>query len=418
MRKQKKNKAARRRGEIIQASDTAVLRQLVERLASARPDVRRECLEFLRQHAVLAPPAKADAEAEAVFALWEELEPDLAELDEYGGGDHNTQDYVGELLYELFTKLKKCHLTSDDRRLLLEKVLPYIRSGNAGMDDALYDVAYAACSDKEDWRYLAQRLEGLGKDWPLDHARRIYRRIGDRDKFLALRSRRMEYGADYHDLATFYWEQGDREQALAVAREGIRKGKGRMDELRIFLADRAKESGDRQGYLELQFSQATERLSLTSYQSFKQLCSAEEWQTIEPRMHAATANAWPQERLKIHMHREEYDQAIRVLTTLPYPDSRYGADDAIKIAAQLEQKYPDQVLAFYMSGLGNLNQNAPRETYAHKAKAAEKVRHMWVDVIKAPAKWEAWAKRVKTLNLRRSALQQEFAKVVRDWSTL
>lgn len=418
MRKQKKNKAASRLGEIIQASDTAVLRQLVERLASARPDVRRECLDFLQQHVALAPPAKADAEAETVFALWQELEPDLAELDEYGGGDHDTEDHVGELLYELFTKLKKSHLTSDDRRSLLEEVLPYIRSGNAGMDDALYDVAYAACSDKEDWRHLAQRLEELGKDWPLDHARRIYRKIGDQDKFLALRSRRMEYGADYHDLATFYWEQGDREQALVIAREGMRKGKGRMDELRIFLADRAKESGDRQGYLELQFSQATERLSLASYQAFKKLCSAEEWKTFEPRMHAATAKAWPEQQLKIHMHREEYDQAIRVLTTLPYSDSRYGADDALKIAAQLEQRYPDQVLAFYMLGLGNLNQNAPRETYAHKAKAAEKVRHMWVDIIKAPAKWEAWAKRVKTLNLRRSALQQEFAKVVPDWSTL
>ena len=418
MRKQKKNRAASSLGKIIQASDTVVLRQLVERLASARPDVRRECLEFLQQHAALAPPAKADAEAEAVFALWQELAPDLAELDEYGGGDHDTENYVGELLYELFTKLKKSHLTSDDRRSLLEEVLPYIRSGNAGMDDALYDVAYAACSDKEDWRYLARRLEEFGKDWPLDHARRIYRRIGDRDKFLALRSRRMEYGADYHDLATFYWEEGDREQALAVAREGMREGKGRMDELRIFLADRAKESGDRRGYLELQFSQATERLSLASYQAFKKLCSAEEWKTFEPRIHAATAKAWPQDQLKIHMHRGEYDQAIRVLTALPYPDSRYGADDALKIAAQLEQTYPDQVLAFYMSALGNLDQNAPRETYAHKAKAAEKVRHMWVDVIKAPAKWKAWAKWVKTLNLRRSAFQEEFAKVVPDWSTL
>jgi hypothetical protein len=135
-------------------------------------------------------------------------------------------------------------------------------------------------------------------------------------------------------------------------------------------------------------------------------------------MHAATAKAWPEQQLKIHMHREEYDQAIRVLTTLPYPDSRYGADDALKIAAQLEQTYPDQVLAFYMSALGNLDQNAPRETYAHKAKAAEKVRHMWVDVIKAPAKWKAWAKWVKTLNLRPSAFQEEFAKVVPDWSTL
>lgn len=405
-------------GELVRAADAAVLGQLVERLAGTRADVRRESLEFLQKHVPSTVQAKADTEAAALFALWQELEPDLAELDEYGGGDHDTEDHVGELLYELFTKLQRSRIAREDRRSLLEEVLPYIRSGNAGMDDALYDVAYAACRDNQDWRYFAQSLEELGKDWPLDHARRIYRKIGDREKYLSLRSRSMEYGADYHDLATFYWEQGDWQQALEVAREGMRKAEGRMDELRAFLADRAKESGDRQGYLELQFSQATDELALASYKSFRKLCSAEEWKTFEPRMLAATAQASSEERLKIHMHRQEYDQAIRVLSTLRYPDSRYGGDDPLKIAAQLEEKYPDQVLAFYMSGLGNLNQNAQREIYAHKARVARKVCHMWVDVIKKPDKWEAWAKRVKTLNLRRPAFQDEFAKVVPDWNRL
>jgi len=45
---------------------------------------------------------------------------------------------------------------------LLDKVSPYIRNGNAGMDDVLYDVAYAACRDDEDWRDLAERFESLG----------------------------------------------------------------------------------------------------------------------------------------------------------------------------------------------------------------------------------------------------------------
>jgi hypothetical protein len=418
MRNQKRNKVTSRLGELVRAADAGVLGQLVERLTATRPDVRRECLEFLQKHVVSAVQAKADTEAAALFALWEELEPDLAELDEYGGGDHDTEDHVGELLYELSTKLERSRISREDRRSLLEDVLPYIRSGNAGMDDALYDVAYAACCDKEDRRYFAQRLEELGKDWPLDHARRIYRKIGDREKYLALRLRKMKYGADYHDLATFYWEQGDREQALEVAREGMHKAEGRMDELRAFLADRAKESGDRQGYLELQFGQATDKLTLASYQSFRKFCSAEEWKTFEPRMLAATARAWPEERLKIYMHRQEYDQAIGVLSTLRYPDSRYGGDDPLRIAAQLEERYPDQVLAFYMSGLGNLNQNAQRETYAQKARVTQKVRHMWVDVIKRPDKWQAWAKRVKTLNLRRPAFQDEFAKVVPDWNRL
>lgn len=41
--------------------------------------------------------------------------------------------------------------------------------------------------------------------WYTLSARNIYRRIGDRNKYLELRARHMEYGADYHDLATFYW---------------------------------------------------------------------------------------------------------------------------------------------------------------------------------------------------------------------
>jgi hypothetical protein len=189
------------------------------------PETEHTCFEYLRRHVAKTPDAKAEAAAGVVFTLWSEIEPDLAELDEYGGGGHETQDHVGELLYELGEKLQKDTVPRDDRRALLDEVLPYIRSGNAGMDDALYEVAYAACRDDDDLRDLAERFEALGKDWPIDHARRIYRRLGDRENDLALRSHRMKYGVDYHDLATFHWEQGDRQQALEVAREGFAEGR-------------------------------------------------------------------------------------------------------------------------------------------------------------------------------------------------
>ena len=404
--------------QLLQMADTTALRQMVEQLTSTKPDARRECLEFLQKHVALPPEMKAKAETEAIFELWSEAELDLAEPDEYGGGDYDTQDHVSALLYELSEKLKKSLIPREGRRALLDEVLPYIKSGNAGMDDALYEVAYAACRDNEDLRDLAERLEGLGKDWPLDNARRIYRKIGDREKYLALRSHRMEYGLDYHDLATFHWEQGERERALAIAREGLQKAKGRMDELRGFLADRAKESGDRQGYLELHFAQATEALTLASYKAFQNLCKVAEWAGYEPKMLAAVERARPQERLKVHMHREEYDQAINILSKMRYPDDRFGGDDLLKIAARLEERYPDQILAFYMSGLGKLNQSMQRETYAQKAKIAQKVRYMWLDVIKAPEKWEAFARQVKTANLKRPAFQEEFAKLLPGWNAM
>jgi hypothetical protein len=225
---------------LIRAVDATVLGELVSRLAGKGPETYRECLEFLQKHVPLTAEAKADVEAEAVFTLWHQLEPDLAELNELGGGPPETEDRVADLLHRLAEKLQRSSIPTDARRGLLDEVMPYIRSRNSGMEDPLYEVAYAACRDDQDWYDFAQRLEAIGQDWPTQHARGIYRKLGDRAKYLALRSRRMQYGADYHDLATFYWEHGDREQALAVAREGLEKATGRMDELRAFVAERAK----------------------------------------------------------------------------------------------------------------------------------------------------------------------------------
>jgi hypothetical protein len=270
-------KQVRNLDDLIDVADASIVRQLVKQLAAGRPDVRRECVEFIQGKTAVSPNARAQVEAEVVFALWDELEPDLAELDELGGGPRDVEYKVGDLLGEITAKLDKTAIPRDHRRALLDEVLPYIKSSNSGMVDSLYEVAYAACRDDEDLRDFAQQLEALAQDWPSDHARRIYRQIGDRQKYLALRSQRMKYGGDYHDLATFHWEQGDKDKALAVAREGMEKAEGRMDELQGFLADRAKESGDRQGYLELQYRQATNRLTLGSYKAFRKLCSAHEW---------------------------------------------------------------------------------------------------------------------------------------------
>ncbi|MDI6823147.1 MAG: hypothetical protein QME87_02070 [Bacillota bacterium] len=214
--------------ELVQSADPDDLQDLILRLASTHPEVRKECCSFLGSRV----PTADEAAARAVFSLWDELEPDLEELDARGGGDEEQEDRVAELLREVADKLAEGRVPREDRRALLDEVIPYIASANSGMEDSLYDVAYAACYDDEDLRDLAGRLEALNKPWPLEHARRIYRRTGDREKYLALRALDMEYGLDYCDLATSYWETGERDLALGVAREGLEKGKGRLDELR------------------------------------------------------------------------------------------------------------------------------------------------------------------------------------------
>ncbi len=239
---------------LLESAGPEILRDLVSALAFRDPEVRRECFEYLKAHAPLSTTQKQTSDGEVVLALWEELYPDLEEMDDCGGGDYHVVDHVGDLLGQIREKLADGSVSHEVRRELLEEILPFIKSGNAGLDDELYDTAYATCREEAEWRWLAYSFEAMRKDWPLDHARRIYRRLGDREKYLELRRLKMVYGLDYHDLAQFYQQEGNREQALAVAEEGLKKGQGRKDELRQFLAGHALESGDRERYLDLQFA--------------------------------------------------------------------------------------------------------------------------------------------------------------------
>jgi tetratricopeptide (TPR) repeat protein len=282
----------------------------------------------------------------------------------------------------------------------------------------LYDVAYATCYDDDDLRSLAQDFEAMKGEWKTAHARRIYRRLGDRDKYLELRAQRMEYGADYHDLATFYWDSGEQEKALQVAEDGLRKAKGRMDELRAFVTARAEETGDREKFMALQFDQVTDNLTLEKYEAFNKLCSVEEWLLFEPQILLQLKHAGVGNRLKIRMHRKEYDEALAILTKGRYPLSSWGGEYEIQVAQKLEKRYPEKILKYYLSGLGNLDRNAERKEYARNALVMVKVRHMLVDVLGDEDRWKKFASKVKKDSLRRPAFQQEFARVVPGWREL
>jgi hypothetical protein len=305
----------------LETSPKARLVDLIVRVAASRPAVRRECLDYLNRHTALSPSRKKQSEGEKLLALWAELAPDLDELDAYGGGDYDTDVHVSSLLQEIAQALSRKKIDSDYRQKLLDNALPYIESGNAGLDDDLYDLAYAACYTDDDWRTLAQAFETMGGDWKLDHARRIYRRLGDGGKYLELRQRKLATGTDYFDLADFHWKAGEKQKAMEVAETGLLKGKGRMDDLRQFVAKRVKSAGNRERYLGLQFDQAIDPLTCDKYKTFRKLCTVTEWTCYEAKILARLETARDTQQLRIRMHRKEYEKAVAVLTRNRYPHS-------------------------------------------------------------------------------------------------
>ena len=267
---------------MLNAATKNDLIQLVKELIGNDLSIRRICIDHLKGKVTVSSSIKSSAESSAAMTLWYEIEPELSELDVYGGGDYSTEDGVGLGLFQLCEKLEEVTLTDEDSDELLTEVLSYIKSGNAGMDDCLYDITYATCKNDEDLRELAELFEELKQDWPIEHARSIYKKIGDHKKYLELRSLKMRYGLDYYDLVSFYWEIGEKKKAIDTAQKGMKLAEGRMDELIMFLAERAKEAGDRETYLDYYFSLKTTQLTLSSYKEFKKECQKEEWERYEP----------------------------------------------------------------------------------------------------------------------------------------
>jgi hypothetical protein len=403
---------------LVATAPPRVLADLLIRLAATRPDVRRECFDYLEKHVQLSDKQRKLSKGEALLAIWSELIPELSELDDYGGGDYDQADHVASLLYEIQQKLIRENIDAVYRHELLDYVLPYIESGNAGLDDELYAVAYAACYDHKDLRLLAEALEAMQGEWQLGHARGIYRKIGDRDKYLELRNRRMVYGGDYFDLASFYWKVGEKEKAMQVAEEGLRKGQGRMDELRQFVAQRAKDAGNRDRYLRLQFEQTIDHPTCDKYKAFRKLCTTAEWKAYEKKILARIKDAWESEQLKIRMHRKEYDKAVAVLNRGRYPLTAWDSDYLLQTAKRLESRFPEEILKYYLTGLGNLKASAGRKEYTRKAQVMAKIRRLLVEVLHDNERWHAFAIKVKQNNIKRPAFQEEFSKAVQGWREL
>jgi hypothetical protein len=136
--KQKKRDAL---AALLAVAPADVLTDLILELAAEWPDVRRECFDFLKSHVSVSKALESRSDGENIMALWSELVPDLEELDEYGGGDYALEDRVAELLNQMKKKLDLKKVIPEYRRDILNRVLPSIESGNAGMVDILCDVA-------------------------------------------------------------------------------------------------------------------------------------------------------------------------------------------------------------------------------------------------------------------------------------
>ena len=95
-----------------------------------------------------------------------------------------------------------------------------------------------------------------------------------------------------------------------------------------------------------------------------------------------------------------------------YPLNDWDSDYKIQTAKKLENLFPEEILKYYLSGLGNMKTNAIRKEYARKAQIMVKVRHVLIDILQDNNRWLSFARQIKRDNLKRPAFQEKFAKAV------
>ena len=115
----KKNKSTNNIDPLISMVNAASkddLIELIKELKGNELSIRRICINHLKEKVTVSSSVNTTAESSAALTLWYEVEPELSELDEYGGGDYSLMEDVGDGLYQLYKKLKEITLTDNGGR--------------------------------------------------------------------------------------------------------------------------------------------------------------------------------------------------------------------------------------------------------------------------------------------------------------
>lgn len=170
----------------------------------------------------------------------------------YGGcPDSDEEDAYDEMsiMEELIEKNHDISWTV--RKEVLDELLGQIAEDNSGFTDYMVDLTVKLCYSKEERLYLADFLSMNGNSYYKEFASRIYRELGENQKYLVSRKAQLNYGSDYLDLASYYKQNGKPELALQTVLEGLNKADGRLDDIYGYLFKYYKRKNDETAICEL-----------------------------------------------------------------------------------------------------------------------------------------------------------------------
>ncbi|WP_373533461.1 hypothetical protein [Vampirovibrio sp.] len=386
-------------------------------LCHKRTDLQAQAFEYLYPRVILTPEERGDAADQALLHYWKDVKKDLNKLIKSGFESQSQEAKLVKKLETLSQKAQQEVISLKIRMRLIGEMFQFLDC--LALIKEITQVMMAAAHSDDERMTLATCFEQSPYNGYLKQfAREIYREVGDDEAYLASRLPNMNAAEDYYDLALFYRDKDNLKKAVEIAEQGLAIRYGSKQELRIFLAEYAlNHEADRQRYLQLLYENMQERFSLQSYITFEAYCSPSEWLEYEPGILKRLESQSVYTRLPIYLHRQEKEIALALLLDhsggTVFPEGKL-----LEYAQSLEADFPKEIRSLYQGIVQNDRFNTGRPAYTKQAKLTVRIREIYLNHLKEPAKWDQFRRELKHRHLAKSAYQAVFTDWVYDWTKL
>ncbi len=414
---------------IVTSLDIEQLNDLVKYLVTHDPGAHQLVLEWYKgtlgpTQSTLKQEISTRLDDASLFEYWECAAEIISRFNELGGGPYEEEDEAYDWLCKIQEVIEKGNISYEAKIEFMDEAFVEYDAGNSGFGDSLTDIFFELCQTEEEWRYLVKKFESQPSEWRVNLIMSILRdKLKDDDAYLELRLKRLEYGMDYYDLTDFYADRGDIKKAVETALSGLLYGKGRISDLLYFLFDHYAGAGDtdnverivdialegrneEKGMLEKlfdyyrsqdEYEKARDALlksfpyARDGYLEYKQIrdyLKREDWDEVEPGLFESLRDKNLIAYLKVCMEKGLKAEVMDILLNSPV-SSEWWSDSCKldRFAACLEEEFPEKVIEYYWQKAYHNIPGGKRSTYQVANSYLERVRDIYLNILKEDKVW-------------------------------
>ncbi|OCL25451.1 hypothetical protein U472_13970 [Orenia metallireducens] len=330
----------------------------------------------------------------------------------------------------------------------IDRVMKEYKIQNSGFGDTLIDLCFEICETEEEWRHLVKKLNNNPSDWDKELMMDIYKNALDDDEaYLVERNKKLLYGMDYWDLATFYIDRSNIKKAIEITKEGILKGKGRVTELYEYyfnyfanknnleelewlveqalkrgkegknMLDRLFEYHKKQGdykkakdILQKSYKFIRNNGYYEEYKRAKEFLKENDFELLEDEIIKKAKDNNIEEYLEICLDKGSKEDALNILLDICSEESYYYWTNRFdNFAKRLKEEFPKQIVEYYWKSALRKIAQKKREEYRVAAIYLKEAKGIYIHLLEDRSTWKKRFSALKLEFKRRRALLDEIS---------